>query len=74
MMDYQKLTKRTLVFANLLIVKSFTAPPAYVHKDAEFNRESSGLINGFTSGKNVSICYHKDETTPQFVADLARNA
>ena len=71
MMDYQKLIKRTLVFAGLLIVAACAAPPAYVHNGSEFDRESYVYLNGITSRSQVVICYHKNGTTPQQVADLA---
>ena len=71
-MIYYKYITQFLIIAGFFFVAACTGPPAYVYIDDEFNRESEFFLKGVTSRCIVNVCYRKNVTTPQQVANLAK--
>ncbi|MFQ5765976.1 MAG: hypothetical protein ACE5GT_13730 [Rhodospirillales bacterium] len=54
-----------------LLVAGCGGPDAYVHKEAEFNRQSANFGKNPQNIDSVTICYNKFGTKPEFVANMA---
>jgi len=57
--------------AAVLLAAGCGAPPPYVHREGEFNRERPDFAKEPLNIDSVVICYSKYGTKPEIVANMA---
>lgn len=53
------------------VVLSACAKPPYIHNEAAYNRDHDDFGKVRTDRDEVTVCYHRNATTPREVAQLA---